>query len=686
MPAADIETLSINTIRCLAMDAVQKANAGHPGTAMALAPVAYVLYRERMRHDPADPEWPDRDRFVLSAGHACILQYAALHLSGYDLTIDDLKQFRQWGSRTPGHPELVRGEQLTPGVEISTGPLGQGVGNAVGMALAEAMLAQRYNGGGEPLVNHRTYAICSDGDVMEGVSGEASSLAGFLKLGKLCLIYDDNHITIEGSTGLAFGEDVGLRYEAYGFHVQRLADGWTTDDLRAALDAAEAETERPSLIIVRTHIAIGAPHAQDTPESHGAPLGEEEVRLTKQAYGWDPDRTFYVPPEVYEHFDQRERGAAAHAAWDALHAAQLAADPARIGEFDRVLSGELPAGWEDALPDFTGADAQATRQSSGACIAALAAVIPELVGGSADLAPSNNSTIKGDEAIAGAPLANKENAKADSVLPGRMGGRTLHFGIREHGMGAILNGFIVHGGFRAFGATFFVFSDYMRPAVRLACIMELPVIYVWTHDSIGLGEDGPTHQPIEHLASLRAMPHMRVIRPADATETAEAWRLALERTDGPVGLALSRQKLPVLDRSALAPASGVRRGGYVLADADGDLDIIFMGSGSEVHDLLAARETLSAEGAGVRVVSLPDWNLFMAQPPSYRDEVLPRDVWRRVSLEAGATFGWSALVGERGTAIGLDRYGASAPAPVIARELGITPDAVVAAARALLRQ
>ena len=683
MSAADIETLSIDTIRCLAMDAVQKANAGHPGTAMALAPVAYVLYRERMRHDPADPSWPDRDRFVLSAGHACILQYAALHLSGYDLTLDDLKQFRQWGSRTPGHPELDR-EHPTPGVEITTGPLGQGVGNAVGMALAEAMLASRYNGYGDPLVDHRTYAICSDGDVMEGVSGEASSLAGFLGLGKLCLIYDDNHITIEGSTGLAFGEDVGLRYEAYGFHVQKLEDGWTTDELRAAFDAAEAETARPSLIIVRTHIAIGAPHAQDTPEAHGAPLGEEEVRLTKLAYGWDPERTFHVPDEVYEDCSQRERGATLHAAWDAVHAAALEADPRRTRELDRVLSGALPEGWEDALPDLSGAEPQATRVSSGACIAALAEAIPEFIGGSADLAPSNNSSIKGTVAIEGAPLANKENAAADSVLPGRMGGRTLHFGIREHGMGAILNGLVVHGGFRAFGATFFVFSDYMRPAVRLASIMGLPVMYVWTHDSIGLGEDGPTHQPVEHLASLRAMPHMRVIRPADATETVEAWRLALERTDGPVGLALSRQKLPVLDRTTLAPASGVRRGGYVLAEAGGAPDVILIGSGAEVHDLLAARATLSADGVAARVVSLPDWNLFMEQPQSYRDEVLPPDVWRRVSLEAGATFGWSALVGERGTALGLSRYGASAPAPVIARELGITPEAVVAAVRGLL--
>ena len=680
---ADIEKLSIDTIRCLAMDAVQKANAGHPGTAMALAPVAYVLYRERMRHDPADPSWPNRDRFVLSAGHACILQYAALHLSGYDLTLDDLKQFRQWGSRTPGHPELDR-EHPIPGIEITTGPLGQGVGNAVGMALAEAMLAVRYNRDGNPLVDHRTYAICSDGDVMEGVSGEASSIAGFLGLDKLCLIYDDNRITIEGSTGLAFGEDVGLRYEAYGFHVQRLDDGWTTNDLRAALDAAEAETTRPSLIIVRTHIAIGAPHAQDTPEAHGAPLGEEEVRLTKQAYGWDPDKHFFVPDEVAAHFDQHERGAAAHAAWNAVHAA---AEPGLVAEFDRVLSGRLPEGWEDALPDFAGASAQATRQSSGACIQALAGVIPEFVGGSADLAPSTTTTIKGAENVPGAPLSNKENAQADSVLPGRLGGRTFHFGIREHGMGSILNGFTVHGGFRAFGATFFVFSDYMRPAVRLACIMGLPVIYVWTHDSIGLGEDGPTHQPIEHLASLRAMPFMRIIRPADATETAEAWRLALERTDGPVGLALSRQKLPVLDRSVLAPASGVRQGGYVLADAEGGApDVILIGSGSEVHDLLAARETLGAEGVSARVVSLPDWDLFMAQPRGYREEVLPPEVWRRVSLEAGATFGWSALVGERGTALGLDRYGASAPAPVIAEHLGITPEAVVAAARELMQR
>ena len=685
MPA-DIETLSIDTIRCLAMDAVQKANAGHPGTAMALAPVAYVLFRERMRHDPADPSWPNRDRFVLSAGHACVLQYAALHLSGYDLTLDDLKQFRQWGSRTPGHPELERDHPI-PGIEITTGPARAGRRqrrrHGARRGHAGRALQRRRASHSSTTARTRSARTATSWKASRARPARSRASSG---LGKLCLIYDDNHITIEGSTGLAFGEDVGLRYEAYGFHVQRLADGWTTDDLRAALDAADAETERPSLIIVRTHIAIGAPHAQDTPESHGAPLGEEEVRLTKQAYGWDPDRTFYVPDEVYAHFSQRERGAADHAAWDTLHAAQLAADPARVGEFDRVLSGALPDGWEDALPDLSGADAQATRVSSGACIVALAAAIPEFIGGSADLAPSNNSTIKGEVAIAGAPLANKENALADSVLPGRMGGRTLHFGIREHGMGAILNGLTVHGGFRAFGATFFVFSDYMRPSVRLACIMGLPVTTSGrtTRSASARTARRTSRSSIWHrCAPCR---NMRVIRPADATETVEAWRLALERTDGPVGLALSRQKLPVLDRSALAPASGVRRGGYVLADAPGGTpDVILIGSGSEVHDLLAARETLSAEGVGVRVVSLPDWNLFMSQPQAYRDEVLPPGVWRRVSLEAGATFGWSAIVGDRGTALGLDRYGASAPAPVIARELGITPEAVVGAARALLQ-
>ena len=674
---ADLETLSIDTIRCLAMDAVQKANAGHPGTAMALAPVAYVLYRERMTHDPADPSWVDRDRFVLSAGHACILQYAALHLTGYDLTIDDLQSFRQFGSRTPGHPELHE----TPGVEITTGPLGQGVGNAVGMALCEAMLAERYNREGHAIVDHRTYSICSDGDLMEGVSGEASSLAGHLGLGKLCLIYDQNHITIEGDTALAFSEDVGARYEAYGFYVQHLADGWAVADLRLALDAADAETSRPSLIVVRTHIAPGAPHAHDTPEAHGAPLGEDEVRLTKQAYGWDPDLHFHIPDGVYEQMGKRRDGAAAHARWNDAVQRHAAAYPELAAQFARVMRGQLPAGWEGALPDFAGASAQATRASSGSCIAALAAAIPELVGGSADLAPSNNTTIEGGPG--GGPLTNREISKGDAVLPGRFGGRVLHFGIREHGMGAILNGMAAHGGLRAFGATFLVFADYMRGSVRLASLMRLPVVYVWTHDSIMLGEDGPTHQPIETIMALRMLPGMRIIRPADATETAEAWRLALEH-DGPVGLALSRQKLPVLDRSVLAPAAGVRRGAYVLADAaGGPPDTVLIGTGAEVHELLAAREQLASEGIRARVVSMPDWNLFEQQDDAYIDEVLPPSLTRRVSLEAGTTFGWSRFVGRDGIALGIDRFGASAPASVLAKEYGITAEAVVAAVRSL---
>ena len=674
---ADLETLSIDTIRCLAMDAVQKANAGHPGTAMALAPVAYVLFRERMTLDPADPSWVDRDRFVLSAGHACILQYAALHLAGYDLTMEDLQSFRQLGSRTPGHPELHE----TPGVEITTGPLGQGVGNAVGMALTEAMLGERYNRAGHEVVDHHTYAICSDGDLMEGVSGEASSLAGHLGLGKLCLIYDQNHITIEGDTALAFSEDVGARYEAYGFHVQHLEDGWSVDDLRSALDAADAEAARPSLIVVRTHIAPGAPHAHDTPEAHGAPLGEDEVRLTKQAYGWDPDLHFHVPEGVYDHMGKRRDGAAAHARWNDAVQRHTAAHPELAAQFARVMRRELPAGWEGALPDFAGASAQATRASSGSCIAALAAAIPELIGGSADLAPSNNTTIAGGPG--GGPLTNREISKGDAVLPGRLGGRVLHFGIREHGMGAILNGMAAHGGLRAFGATFLVFADYMRPSVRLACLMQLPVVYVWTHDSIMLGEDGPTHQPIETIMALRMLPGMRIIRPADATETAEAWRLALEH-DGPVGLALSRQKLAVLDRSVLASAAGVRRGAYVLAEAEGGSpDTILIGTGAEVHELLAARDLLATEGVRARVVSMPDWNLFEQQGAAYVDEVLPPAVTRRVSLEAGTTFGWRRFVGSEGIALGIDRYGASAPASALAKEYGITADAVVAAARSL---
>ena len=603
---------------------------------------------------------------MLSAGHACILQYAALHLTGYDLTMDDLKAFRQWGSKTPGHPEW----RHTPGVNVTTGPLGQGVGNAVGMAIAEEMLAARYNRPGHEVVDHRTFAICSDGDMMEGVSGEASSIAGFLGLGKLCMIWDDNHITIEGPTDLAFGEDVPARYEAYGWHVQRIDDGWTLDTLRDALAAADAETDRPSFIQLRTHIAWGAPHAQDTAKAHGAPLGDEEIRLTKQGYGWDPDKTFYVPDGVYEAMDQRARGGEAHGDWHARLDAYRTAHPELAAEFERVLHGTLPDGWEQGLPDLSGVGSQATRESSSACINGLAATMPELVGGSADLAPSTNTLIEG----------------ADSIGHHAFSGRNFHFGIREHAMGAIMNGVDAHGGLRIFGATFLQFSDYMRPAVRLAALQKFPAIYVWTHDSIGLGEDGPTHQPIEHYAALRAIPNLRFVRPGDPVETVEAWRLAIERQDGPTALALTRQKLAVIDRSKYASASGVQRGAYVLADDDGGApDVILIGTGSELQLALDARDALADTGKRVRVVSAPCIELFLDQDAAYRDSVLPPDVWRRVSVEAGVAFGWSRLVGERGRSISIEHYGASAPAPTIYEHFGITSDAVATAARELLQ-
>jgi transketolase len=657
-----VEELAITTIRTLAMDGVQKANAGHPGTAMALAPLAYLLYGETMRHDPGDPAWPGRDRFVLSAGHACILQYAALHLAGYDLTLDDLKQFRQWGSRTPGHPE----RHDTPGVETTTGPLGQGIGNAIGMAIAERLLGARFNRPGEEIVDHRVYAICSDGDLMEGVSAEASSLAGHLRLGKLTAFYDDNHITIEGNTSLAFSEDVGARYAAYGWHVQRFGDDWTLDTLRTAIAAAHADP-RPSLIIIRTHIAYGAPNAQDTAEAHGSPLGEDEVRLTKLAYGWPEDAHFLVPDEVARHCDRREAGATEHAAWNERYAAYRSSHPELAAEFERVLAGNLPDGWEAALPSFTPDDgAMATRAAGGKVLQALSDAVPELVGGSADLAPSTSTLMK----------------KYGPIEADEFAGRNFHFGIREHGMGAVLNGIAVHGGLRPFGATFMVFSDYMRPSVRLAAIMGLPVVYVWTHDSVWLGEDGPTHQPVEHLMSLRAMPRLDCMRPCDANETADAWWSALSRRDGPTAIMLTRQGVPTLEATR---GGGARRGAYVLAEASGGLDAIVMASGSEVHDALAARETLQAEGLGVRVVSMPCWELFERQDRAYREQVLPSDCPARVSIEAGITFGWERYLGPEGRAIGIDRFGASAPGKIVARELGLSPEAVCGAVRAVVR-
>ncbi len=611
------DMLCINTIRFLAVDAVEQAKSGHPGMPMGAAPMAYVLWIRHLRHNPRDPMWPNRDRFVLSAGHGSMLLYALLHLTGYDLPMEELQCFRQWGSRTPGHPEYG----LTPGVETTTGPLGQGFANAVGMAIAEQYLAAHFNRDGFPLFDHFTYVIASDGDLMEGISHEAASLAGHLGLGKLIVLYDDNDISIDGSTDLTFTEDVGARFEAYGWHVQRVDDGNDLVAIDAALWKARAETERPSLIIVRTHIGYGSPNKQDTSAAHGAPLGPEEVRQTKRNLGWPESKTFYVPEEVYRHMRQAvTRGQQWQAEWEALRARYREAHPAEAAELDRWLSRRLPEGWSEGLPTFEAGKAVATRSASGAVLNVLAPRLPELIGGSADLAESNKTHPKGREAFS------RDNRK----------GGYIHFGVREHAMAAICNGLSLHG-LRAYASTFLVFSDYLRPSLRLSALMGQPVIYVFTHDSIGLGEDGPTHQPIEHLASLRAIPHVVVLRPADATETVEAWKVALERKDGPTVLVLTRQNVPVLDRSRLAPADGVRRGAYVLKEAQGALQAILLASGSEVHVALAAAEQLEAEGIGARVVSMPSWELFRQQEAAYRESVLPPEVTVRVAVEAAVS-------------------------------------------------
>jgi transketolase len=664
--ADSLDQLCINTVRTLAMDAVQRADSGHPGTAMALAPVAYVLWQRHLRHNPANPDWYGRDRFVLSAGHACVLLYAVLYLSGYDLSLDDLKQFRQWGSRTPGHPE----HGLTPGVEATTGPLGQGVGNAVGMALAEAHLAQLFNRPGHPIAEHYTYFLCSDGDLMEGVSHEAASLAGHLKLGRLIGIYDDNHITIDGKTDLSFSEDVAKRFESYGWHVERVADGNDLGALDAALTSARRTTDRPSLILVRTHIAYGSPHKQDTPEAHGAPLGEEEVKLTKQNLGWPSLEPFYVPDEALRQWRRaRDRGTRLETEWRGAYEAYRRAFPELAAELERRRAGRLPEGWDADLPAFTTKDAQATRAASSKAMNAIAPKLPELFGGSADLAGSTNLAIKG----------------GGDVAAGNWGARNVHFGIREHGMGAILNGLALHGGVRPVGSTFLIFSDYMRPPMRLAAMTHLPVIYVFTHDSIGLGEDGPTHQSIEQLTGLRAVPNLVVIRPADPAETVEAWRAAILRHDGPVALVLTRQKVAAIDRTKYAPANGLRLGGYVLADGTGDKPaLILMASGSEVELALGAYERLSAEGLATRVVSMPSMELFARQPIEYRNAVLPPLVGARLAIEAAAPHPWYRWVGERGAVMGIERFGASAPYQRIYQELGLTVEKAVQRAKQLL--
>jgi transketolase len=664
-----LDELSINTIRTLSMDAVEKAKSGHPGAPMALAPLAYLLYTRVMKHNPADPEWFDRDRFVLSAGHASMLLYSSLYLSGYGLTLDDLKNFRQLGSPTAGHPE--RGDAA--GIEATTGPLGQGISMAVGLTLAEAMLAARYNRPSHELIDHRTFTIASDGDMQEGVASEACSLAGHLGLGKLTAFYDNNHIQLAGETAMAFSEDVGQRFEAYGWHVQDLGEDFSLERMEQAIDAAGAVPDQPSLVMLRTHIGYGAPNKQDTSAAHGSPLGEEEVRLTKEGYGWDPDAQFLVPDEVLAHFREAagERGARAEAEWRERAEAFRAEHPDAWEELSLVMEGRLPGGWDSDVPKFSPEDgAIATRKASHDVIQWAAEQVPHLISGSADLEPSTLTLIE----------------DGGSVRKGDYSGRNVHYGVREHGMGAIVNGLTLHG-LRAFGSTFFNFSDYMKGAIRLSAIMELPTIQVFTHDSIGLGEDGPTHQPVEQLAHLRATPNLYVVRPAEANETALAWRFALEQTTFPVAFALSRQGLPVWDPSGI-PDDAIHRGAYVLRESskDGDPDLILIGTGSEVHICTEAADLLEADGIGTRVVSAPCLERFAEQDSDYRDGVLPPGVRARVSVEAASTFGWAEWTTDDGDQVGMTTFGASGPQPELYEHFGFTAENVAARARAVVER
>ena len=669
----DLDPISVHTIRTLSMDAVQAARSGHPGTPMALAPVIYGLWQNVLRYDVADAAWPDRDRFVLSCGHASMLLYATLHLAGVQqadgseaVSLDEIRRFRQLGSLTPGHPEFGH----TSGVEMTTGPLGQGVATSVGMAFAKRWLAARYNRPGFELFQHRVFVLCSDGDLMEGVSSEAASIAGHHKLADLCWIYDDNSITIDGGTDLAFSEDVAQRFGGLGWNVLHVDDAENIAGLVSALEGFEKETERPTLIVVKSHIGFGSPNRQDTSKAHGEPLGEDEVRLTKEAYGWPADETFRVPDGVREHFAATlgARGKEQHAAWNATFAEYKKAHPGEAAELEALLAGELPQGWEAGAPNFDADDkGQATRASSGKALNAFAEPVPWMIGGSADLAPSNKTVLTFDG--------------AGVLSPNEPAGRNMHFGVREHAMGSILNGMALSG-LRPYGGTFLIFSDYMRPAQRLASMMQLPVTYVFTHDSIGVGEDGPTHQPVEQLAALRVIPGMRVFRPADANETTEAWKAALTYTGGPTSLVLTRQNLPVLDRTRFAAASGVQRGAYVLADApSGDPQVILIGTGSEVSLCLEAFERLADERISARVVSMPSWELFEAQDASYRESVLPPGVTARVAVEQASGFGWSRWVGETGELVCMTGFGASAPYAELQKHFGFTVENVVRAAK-----
>jgi transketolase len=677
MQATELDSLSINTIRFLSVDAVQQANSGHPGLPMGAAAPAYILWTRFLKHDPGDPKWPDRDRFVLSAGHGSMLLYSLLHLTGYDLSLADIQRFRQWGSRTPGHPE----NHLTPGVEATTGPLGQGISNAVGMAIAEAHLAARFNRPEHAVIDHRTYVLASDGDMMEGVASEACSLAGHLGLGKLIVVYDDNRISLAGSTSLCFSEDVGARFAAYGWHVQHVADGNDLDSIDRALKSARSETGRPSLVLVRTEIGYGSPHKAGTFEAHGSPLGPEEVKAAKQKLGWPVEPPFHVPAAALNNFRRAlEEGKQAHRDWEQRLEAYERAFPDLAKELRRTLAAKLPEGWNEELPTFP-ADEKglATRKASEAVMQALAKRLPELVGGSADLDPSTFTWLKGQGDF-------ESSAVSPDGAQGRVGGtwgyegRNLHFGVREHAMGAAVNGMALHGGVVPYGSTFLIFSDYMRPAVRLSALSQLGSIWVYTHDSIGVGEDGPTHQPIEHYMALRAIPDLLFIRPADANETVWAWRVAIENRHRPTVLALTRQNLPTLDRSRYAPAEGLRRGAYVLNPKIDAPDIALIATGSEVQTIVAAERTLAEKGMKARLVSMPCWELFAEQPKDYRESVLPAALARRLSVEAGITLGWREWVGVRGEAIGIDRFGASAPGPTLMKEFRLTSEHVVARA------